>query len=62
MGDNGSAMLAARNNGGLARLGILHETTLPYARFQNGKQESFWNFGMASKDRFRPNLSPSSTV
>jgi len=43
MSDNGSAMLAAETTEGLARLGILHETTLPYAAFQNGKQESFWN-------------------
>jgi putative transposase len=43
MSDNGSAMLAAETTEGLARLGILHEKTLPYAPFQNGKQESFWN-------------------
>src|SRR6516165_3707680 len=43
MSDNGSAMLAAETTEGLARLSILHETTLPYAPFQNGKQESFWN-------------------
>ena len=43
MSDNGSAMLAAETTEGLARLGILHETTLPYAAFQNGKQEAFWN-------------------
>ena len=34
MSDNGSAMLAAETTEGLARLGILHETTLPYAPFQ----------------------------
>jgi hypothetical protein len=27
---------------GLARLGILHKTTLPYSPYQNGKQENFW--------------------
>jgi putative transposase len=43
MSDNCSAMLAAETTEGLARLGILHETTLPYAPFQNGKQEAFWN-------------------
>jgi len=43
MSDNGSAMLAAETTEGLGRLGILHETTLPYAPFQNGKQEAFWN-------------------
>lgn len=42
MSDNGSAMLAAETTGGLARLGILHQTTLPYSPYQNGKQESFW--------------------
>jgi transposase InsO family protein len=42
MTDNGSAMLAAETTQGLPRLGILHETTLPYSPYQNGKQESFW--------------------
>lgn len=42
MTDNGSAMMAAETTQGLARLGILHETTLPYSPYQNGKQESFW--------------------
>jgi putative transposase len=31
MSDKGSAMLAAETTEGLARLGILHEKTLPYA-------------------------------
>ena len=31
MTDNGAAMLAAETQEGLARLGILHETTLPYS-------------------------------
>lgn len=42
MTDNGSAMLATETTEGLARLGVLHETILPYAAFQNGKQEHFW--------------------
>jgi transposase InsO family protein len=42
MTDNGAAMLAAETREGLARLGILHETTLPYSAYQNGKQEVFW--------------------
>ena len=42
MSDNGSAMLAAETVQGLARLSIVHETTLPYSPYQNGKQESFW--------------------
>jgi len=40
--DNGAAMLAAETREGLARLSILHETTLPYSPYQNGKQEVFW--------------------
>ena len=27
---------------GLARLGVVHQTTLPYSPYQNAKQESFW--------------------
>jgi putative transposase len=42
MTDNGSAMLAAEIRQGLLRLGIVHELTLPYSPYQNGKQESFW--------------------
>ena len=40
--DNGSAMIAAETRHGLQRLGIVHDTTLPYSPYQNGKQESFW--------------------
>jgi transposase InsO family protein len=42
MTDNGSAMLAEETREGLARLGVIHETTLPYSPYQNGKQEVFW--------------------
>lgn len=42
MTDNGSAMLANETRNGLLRLGITHETTLPYSPYQNGKQEAFW--------------------
>lgn len=42
MSDNGAAMLAAEFTAGLQALGIVHETTLPYAPQQNGKQENFW--------------------
>jgi hypothetical protein len=42
MSDNGSAMTANETENGLLRLGILHERTLPYSPYQNGKQESFW--------------------
>lgn len=40
--DNGSAMVAAETTEGLARLGIVHHTTLPYSPEQNAKQEVFW--------------------
>jgi hypothetical protein len=42
MSDNGSAMTAAETVQGLVRLGIVHEKTLPYSAYQNGKQERFW--------------------
>ena len=42
MSDNGSAMIAAETVQGLQRLGIVHEKTLPYSPYQNGKQEVFW--------------------
>lgn len=42
MTDNGAAMLAEETVNGLAALGIVHQTTLPYSPYQNAKQESFW--------------------
>jgi putative transposase len=42
LSDNGAAMTASETRQGLERLGIIHETTLPYSPYQNGKQESFW--------------------
>ena len=42
MTDNGPAMIAAEIEAGLSKLGINHVTTLAYAAFQNGKQESLW--------------------
>jgi len=42
LSDNGAAMIADETEQGLIRLGIIHETTLPYSPYQNGKQESFW--------------------
>ena len=42
MSDNGSAMIADETENGLLRLGIVHEKTLPYSPYQNGKQEVFW--------------------
>jgi putative transposase len=42
MSDNGGAMTAAEIREGLLRLGVVHETTLDYSPYQNGKQENFW--------------------
>lgn len=42
MTDNGPAETALEVEGGMQRLGIVHELTLPYSPYQNGKQESFW--------------------
>jgi transposase InsO family protein len=42
MTDNGAAMLAEETTAGLFKLGVLHQTTLPFSPYQNGKQESFW--------------------
>lgn len=42
MSDNGSAMTSGEFTQGLNRLGITHETILPYSPYQNAKQESFW--------------------
>ncbi len=40
--DNGAAMVAEEVIEGLLRLCIVHERTLPYSPYQNGKQEAFW--------------------
>lgn len=40
--DNGSPMIAGETTEGLARLGVVHHTTLPYSPEQNAKQEVFW--------------------
>ncbi len=42
LSDNGTAMIAAEVAEGLARLGVIHERTLDYSPYQNGKQENFW--------------------
>jgi transposase InsO family protein len=42
MTDNGSAMQAGEFQQGLTRLSILHEPTLAYSPYQNGKSESLW--------------------
>src|SRR6266849_9286558 len=40
--DNGGPITAAETREGLVRLGISPATTLPYAAYQNAKQEIFW--------------------
>lgn len=42
MTDDGKAMSAAEPQAGFLRLAIVHEPTLPYSPYQNGKQEVFW--------------------
>jgi len=42
MTDNGSAMIAEEFRNGLHELGILHQPTLPYSPWANGKQERLW--------------------
>ena len=42
MTDNGATMLSEEVTTGLATLGVVHQTTLPYSTYQNAKQESFW--------------------
>jgi len=42
MTDNGAAMTAGEFTEGLARLSILHQPTLAYSPYQNGKQENLW--------------------
>jgi putative transposase len=42
MTDGGAAMIAEEFREGLLELGIVHEKTLPYSPYQNGKQERFW--------------------
>ena len=42
MTDGGPAETAGEVTQGLDRLGIIHEQTLAYSPYQNGKQENFW--------------------
>jgi len=42
MTDNGAAMISEEFTAGLLSLGIIHEKTLPYSPYQNGKQERLW--------------------
>jgi len=43
LSDNGAPMTATEMREGLARLGIIQDTTLPACPEQNGKQEAFWS-------------------
>lgn len=43
MSDRGGAMMSEEFQNGLRDLSILHEPTLPYSPYQNGKQERFWS-------------------
>jgi putative transposase len=42
LSDNGAAMVSDEFTEGLLSLGIVHEKTLPYSPYQNGKQERLW--------------------
>jgi putative transposase len=42
LSDNGAAMLAAEIAEGLARLGVVHETTLAFSPYMNAKSEVLW--------------------
>ena len=42
MTDNGAAMLAEETTSGLARLGVLHQTTLPYSPYQYVALKNMW--------------------
>jgi hypothetical protein len=55
MSDNGSAMIATETEQGLLRLGVVHERTLPYSPYQNGKQEIIWG---QVEGRLLPMLEP----
>lgn len=43
MSDEGPAMTATEIVGALSRLGILHQPTLPYSPYANGKLETLWS-------------------
>jgi putative transposase len=43
LSDNGSAMVAAEIAEGLARFGVVHQTTLPYGPYQNPNSEIVWS-------------------
>jgi putative transposase len=43
MTDNGAAMLAEETTAGLARLGVLHQTTLPYSPYQYVAHKFMWS-------------------
>jgi hypothetical protein len=42
MTDNGAAMVAEEVTGGLGKLGVLHQTTLPYSPYQYVAHKDMW--------------------
>ena len=49
MTDNGAAMLAEETVAGLARLGVLHQTTLPYSPYQYVALKNMWPAASSSR-------------
>jgi transposase InsO family protein len=43
LSDNGTAICAEEITEGLARLGVLHETTLSFSPYQNARIETLWS-------------------
>ena len=53
LSDNGAAMTAAEITQGLARLGILHQTTLPYSPYQYVAQTNMWRRSKRSRSSMK---------
>jgi hypothetical protein len=54
MTDNGAAMLADETVSGLNRLGVLHQTTLPYSPYQYVAYKKMWPAAHGSRPRAVP--------
>ena len=54
MTDNGAAMLADETVSGLSRLGVLHQTTLPYSPYQYVAYRKMWPAAHGSRPRVVP--------
>jgi len=50
MSDNGAAMTATEIAEGLPRLGVLHETTLPYSPYMNVASIFMWPLSRRLRD------------